>query len=456
MAEGLNIDANLGVKGFLRGTKDMSDALEDVSKDLKDTSKDGVISIDKITNSLDDLAKEAKTTGNKTGDNLKKGFKEASEGAQEFKDEAKSTAKEAAASFDGSAESIIDAFQEIAANAFAGFGAAGLVAGAVVAAGIGTATAAFQANEEAAQAAKQRVRDFGISIIESGDAAAALEYVNNNLKLIVTNADEAPKKFDDIRKIAKETGLAAGTLAQAYAGNEEAIKLMSEAAQDAYDQEIEDLRKARDANAEANDGYSLKSTRLEEVAEKLKTTQDELEAAKQVETDWLASGGAEFLAKQEAITNINDAYDDTVNSVTDYINAETGVLDVEAYLAAIDARKQALADYQNNLAASNLTTEQKAALNDMGIEAASAWLAGYEQASPENKRRLEASLTEAASDSSGAALGVIEETFKKPVDAKVKAVADTTTAQRELDDLVRARTAIIKLDFQDVYGKRVY
>jgi hypothetical protein len=29
-------------------------------------------------------------------------------------------------------------------------------------------------------------------------------------------------------------------------------------------------------------------------------------------------------------------------------------------------------------------------------------------------------------------------------------------AQRDLDNLIKARSAIIKLDFQDRYGKRVY
>lgn len=458
-SEGAQIRIDVDPSKAVTGIEDVSDALDKINDNLDDVGKEGSRDVDKLEKSIKDLNQEALKTGSEfersVGKGIKKSTDEANEGLGELKDESRSTAKEAAASFDGSAESIVDAFQEIAANAFAGFGTAGLIAGAVVAAGIGTATAAFQANEEAAQAAKQRVRDFGISIIESGDTAAALEYINNNLKLIVTNADDAPKKFEEIKKIAKEAGLSAGTLAQAYAGNEEAIKLMADAAKEAYDQEITDLRKARDENASANDGYSLKTIQLEKVQEELKKVADETEAAKQVETDWLASGGAEFLAKQEAIAGINESYDETVNSVTDYINAETGVLDVEAYLAAIDARKQALADYQNNLASANLSTEQKTALNEMGIEAASAWLAGYEKASPENKKRLEASLTEAATDSSGVAKGVLEETFKKPVEAKVKAIADTTEALKTIRELSNISPVKIPVTLVTREGKEV-
>jgi hypothetical protein len=50
----------------------------------------------------------------------------------------------------------------------------------------------------------------------------------------------------------------------------------------------------------------------------------------------------------------------------------------------------------------------------------------------------------------------IEKAFKNPIEAKVEAKADVKMAQQDLDNLIKARTAIIKLDFQDRYGKRVY
>lgn len=76
-------------------------------------------------------------------------------GLSEFRDEANSTAREAAASFDGSAESTADAFQEVAANAFAGFGPAGAAAGIAAAVGLGVALAKLNEISEEINAAKE-------------------------------------------------------------------------------------------------------------------------------------------------------------------------------------------------------------------------------------------------------------------------------------------------------------
>lgn len=460
-SEGAQIRIDVDPSKAVTGIEDVTDALDKINDNLDDVGKEGSRDVDKLEKSIKDLNQEALKTGSEfersVGKGIKKSTDEAGEGLNELKDESRSTAKEAAASFDGSAESIIDAFQEVAANAFAGFGAAGLVAGAVVAAGIGTATAAFQANEEAAQAAKQRVRDFGISIIESGDTAAALEYINNNIKLIVTNADDAPKKFDDLRKMAEKTGLSVGALGQAYAGNTDAIDDMLKAAKNAYDEEIASLREARDENASANDGYSEKSMYLEQIQEELKRTQEETAAAAQIEKNYLATGGAEALAKEEAINNINDAYDEAVFGVENFKNAETGIYDLEAYAASIKEREALLEQYQTNLANSGLTTEQKAALNEMGVEQANAILQGLQDpaVSQETKDTMKRGLQTAASESSGLAKKEIETAFKSPIQATVKATADTTDAEKQIKALTQISPLKIPVTLVTKEGKEV-
>ena len=92
----------------------------------------------------------------------------------------------------------------------------------------------------------------------------------------------------------------------------------------------------------------------------------------------------------------------------------------------------------------------------MGTEAAAAWLAGYQSATPEQQRRLKQSLTEASKENSGVVRSNIEKAFEKPIEAQVKAKAYTQSAQEDLDNLIKARTAVIKVDFQDRYGKKVY
>lgn len=104
---------------------------------------------------LDGLDDDSRRAGDSVGDNTRRGFDEAGEGAQNFREEADSTAREAAASFDGSAESIADAFQEVAANALAGFGPAGAAAGLAAAAGIGLAIAKLQEVADATNEAKE-------------------------------------------------------------------------------------------------------------------------------------------------------------------------------------------------------------------------------------------------------------------------------------------------------------
>lgn len=189
----------------------------------------------------------------------------------------------------------------------------------------------------------------------------------------------------------------------------------------------------------------------------LEGVQEETQKAKEIEEAYLASGGAETIAKAEAIASINAAYDDVVNSVLDYTNAESGVLDVEAYLTAIDARTAKLAEYQASLATSSLTTEQKSALDAMGVDAAMAWMDGYEATSPENQAKMEASLTEAAKESSGAANTELNKAFATPTEAKVQAKLDEESAQEVQRSLNKiAANATLKVKFVDARtGKEI-
>lgn len=457
MAKGISINFLADVRDFLKGTKNVEDQLDDVADSLDVVAKEGEQSTEKLEDGFRELAKAAKKSGDDIGDGMKKGFKEAEEGAENFKEEANSTAKEAAASFDGSAESIIDAFQEIAANAFEGFGAAGAIAGLALAAGIGIATAEFQKNEEAAQKAKERIAELGQAMIDAGAGGEKpLEAVVESLQAIVTNSDDAVKKFSDIERASKFVGNSAEDLALAYAGQADALEGQLDVIQDLIDKEQEQTDKqAENGSRFAAIGQAKVGT-LKQQQEELLKVQKETEAAAAIEEAYLAAGGAEAQAKADAIGLINAAYDDVVGSVTDFINAESGVLDVDAYLAAIDAREKALDEYQTALAKSGLSTDQKEALNAMGVDAAAAWLKGYESATPEQQRKLKKSLTEAAKENSGVARGQIEQAFAKPIDAKVKVDADTSAAQRDLDNLIKARTAVIRVDFQDRFGKRVY
>lgn len=455
MAKGISINFLADVRDFLKGTKNVEDELDDVADSLDDVAREGDQATEKLEDSFRDLAKATKKAGDDVGDNMRKGYKQAEEGADALKENAQSNAKEVTASFDGSVESIIDGFQGLASEAFEGFGPAGAVAGFALAAGIGIATAEFQKTEEAAKAAKERIGELGIAFIESGADVAQVEAFQEALKGIVTNADDASAKIDDLRKFADkyaQTGVKVEELAMAYAGNADAIKSVNEKLQLAI--ELEKENQAQATNAAAVNASKSRQEAYEQEIAKIQSIQEETQAAQAIEEAYLASGGAEAQAKADAIGLINDAYDEVVGSVEDFINSESGVLDVDAYLAAIDAREKALDEYQTALAKSGLSTEQKEALNAMGVDAASAWLKGYESATPEQQRKLKKSLTEASKENSGVARTEIEKAFEKPVNAKVKVDADTSAAQRDLDNLIKARSAVIKVEFQDRNGKK--
>lgn len=457
MAKGISINFLADVRDFLKGTKNVEDELDDVADSLDDVAKEGDQATEKLEDSFRDLAKATKKAGDDVGDNMKRGYKKAEEGADALKENAQSNAKEVTASFDGSVESIIDGFQGLASEAFEGFGAAGAIAGFALAAGIGIATAEFQKNEEAAQKAKERIAELGQAMIDAGAGGEKpLEAIVESLQAIVTNSDDAVKKFNDISRAAKFVGNDAEDLALAYAGQADALEGQLDVIQDLIDKEQEQVDKQAENGSRFAAIGEAKVGTLKQQQEELKKVQEETEAAAAIEEAYLAAGGAEAQAKADAIAGINQAYDDVVGSVTDFLNEETGILDVEAYLTAIDARKKALEDYQTALAESGLSTEQKDALNAMGTEAAAAWLAGYQSATPEQQRRLKQSLTEASKENSGVVRSNIEKAFEKPIEAQVKAKAYTQSAQEDLDNLIKARTAVIKVDFQDRYGKKVY
>jgi hypothetical protein len=455
MAKGISINFLADVRDFLKGTKNVEDELDDVADSLDDVAREGEQATEKLEDGFKELAKASKKAGDDIGQGFKKGTKEASEGLDDLQENSKSNAKEVAASFDGSVESIVDGFQGLAAEAFEGFGVAGLIAGAALAAGIGLATAEFQRTEEEAQKARERIGELGLAMIEAGaQGERPLESVIEALQGIVSNSDDAVKKFSDIQRAAKFVGNSAEDLAVAYAGQSEAL----EGQLDVLDDLIAKEQEVTDAQAENGSRFAAvtqgKVDTLEKQREELERIQEETENAAAIEQAWLKSGGAEIQAKNEAIATINQAYDDAFGAVEDFLNEETGILDVEAYLQAIDARKQALDDYQTALATSGLSTEQKAALNELGVDAAAAWLKGYQSATPEQQKRLKQSLTEASKENSGVARKEIDKAFEKPIEAKVNVAADTEAARRDLENLIKARTAIIKLDFRDRNGKK--
>lgn len=181
-------DAVRGMSKTADAVEEITDALEDVARDARKTEdalEDVGDGTKKVGDEADDMArkfrddfdkvrKDSKDAGDAIGRNVKDGTDRAGQGMDDFKDEADGTAREAAASFDGSAESIADTFQELAANAFAGFGPAGAVAGIAAAAGLGIAISKLTEISEKINEAKEAGAEWA-QTFNMGDAEERIQ-----------------------------------------------------------------------------------------------------------------------------------------------------------------------------------------------------------------------------------------------------------------------------------------
>lgn len=220
-------DAVSGAEKVADSYEGVQDALEDVARearktqdslgDVGDGAQDAERAADdmerKFRTDFDKIRKDAKGAGDTIGKEFKEGTDRAGDGMDDFKDEAGGTAREAAASFDGSADSIAETFQELAANAFAGFGPAGAVAGVAAAVGLGvvisTLTAVAEKTNEAKERGAEWAQSFNSAAVE--DRLIALRDRWAELGGTITNSREwyeigqeaAVTALDDIARAAR-------------------------------------------------------------------------------------------------------------------------------------------------------------------------------------------------------------------------------------------------------------
>lgn len=267
---------------------DGKDATDDIEKGMRDAQRRTDDAKDEIRDLRDELNKAGRA-GKKSGDDIRDGMRRAEDGAEEFKDEANSTAREAAASFDGSAESIADAFQEIAANAFAGFGPAGAVAGLAAAAGIGLAIAGFESVHEAEEKAAELAGEWADRFVESGQRVAT----SAQQSAAVIDMSTDPEKYKEATENAKLWGTTVSDAMLAMAGNTASIKVVEDALDRKRIATEKDAQAAQEA-AQAN-GSALAALTPQEV--ELNKAED----AWKRHTDAMTNGAAQADAASDSL-----------------------------------------------------------------------------------------------------------------------------------------------------------
>jgi ElaB/YqjD/DUF883 family membrane-anchored ribosome-binding protein len=335
MASGRPIETtiDLNVDGVVSGAEKVASTFDDVQDSLKDTAKAG----DKSFESMEDSAKEAAKTidrdltkaldevdakvkdsgksGKNIGDGIKDGTSKAKGSLHELKEEANSTAKEATASFDGSAQGIADAFQEVAANTFGPIGLAAAI-------GVGIAIAKMQELAEVNTEAKEKMADLGREIYDAGgkiDDAAIADKIKD-IAFALKKEDNPWTPWADEAK----TGI--GVVKDALEGLDdvsakdvfEGLAGDLESGQRAFDQltkSIDEDRKALEKHVSYTDQglpvYDAEGQKLEESIKKREELRGEIEKA----------SGATKGATDE-VKFYTDAMGESTDAVEDRIQAE--------------------------------------------------------------------------------------------------------------------------------------
>lgn len=453
------IDFFANVTQFLRGTKDAEDALGDVSSSLDDLARDGrqagdklgdgikdgaktaARSVDDLDRTFKDLAdsskKEFKTAGDQVGTNIKRGTQEAEGGVKDLGEESKATAKETAASFDGSADSIVGAFQEVAANAFAGFGPAGLVAGLAAAAGIGLIVAAMGTAGDATEDVKAHTAELAQEYISTGDlGVASMDYLISRLQDLATESEDGKTNLGKLADIAKRSGSSFQDLAQAYAGNTDQLKdLWREGDKRQTQLELEAETASR--TGALNYGSLLRQAAAQEeytnyVGQSIGVAEKAAEAQKL----YAQAGGAELEQKAEAVKSIQGGVDDAAGSWEVYSDKEKTALDPAQYLANVQARISAAAGYAANLATAQAQLNPAAYqyLVDQGVDFAPMLQSILDSGMVD---QFNSTFTQAAAAGNSA----IDGTLQTDLDVGVTVTADVVTPEKALNTLASTKRA---------------
>lgn len=339
----------------------LGDALEDIGDDLKDVGKDGATIDDKVSEAFRNMGKDAKKAGKSIGDDVRDGTDKAKEGLSEMADESAGTAREAAASF-SSIEDSADVLQEVLANAFAGFGPAGMAAGVLAAAGVGLLFSELQGSAEKLNENKQKMLDLAQVIRDNGGVLTESSYVaqmdaygyaiQDTKEWFELFQADAVTGWQELKKIQDATGLSAAEMYRAGFGDaDEAqatldavtkkIELLKEKKEAAYNLDgsimepvdaasLDSLEKAREliqtnvtAQREALEVEAQRKASLEGTATALKEDAQALEDAQAKEADlarYVAGTTENYRAQADAIEEAADALKGSITTELDYLD----------------------------------------------------------------------------------------------------------------------------------------
>jgi hypothetical protein len=246
------------------------------TRQLESEMKSAAREVEGVSDELDNVGK----AGTDAGKKISKGLDGAKGGLNDFKQEGKQTSAEVAASFDGSAESIAGGFQELAANAFSGFGPAGAAIGAAIALGMGGAIEMLDGLKTISDETREAIiADF----VEVGDA---LEREAVDARVLSLMSAEPTRKQAELLKeilgvnLAQAYLILAGDAQSAGTTMEEAIAGVQGAASDVDWKTFQELK----TTMEATNGAFATGTELAKAREEASRATGETERAQTQKT----------------------------------------------------------------------------------------------------------------------------------------------------------------------------
>lgn len=411
------------------------------------------------------------------------------QGLQDFRDESGETAREAAASFDGSAAGIADAFQEVAASAFVGFGPAGAAAGLAAAAGLGIAITAMQTVAEEADAAKERVGEVANAIVDTGGRLADLD-VGEQIRAWSTEiaeednwltfwTKETKSNLDVVREQAAATGIEVTELLAIQSGTD--VGQMNSFLADQEQQlgrvraelepllEIERQRRNEleaglpptvslsEAERERMIALGLEVDALEAATEQTRQHRDDLrEAEGAADAMRAATEGltVEQLHLKDAIESANQELQDTAGIARD------------ADRALLDYRDQLVATREAAEKGTRVTRDERRSLLDLADSAIEA--AGAQEEAEGSARAWNTTIRKQRQDFIATAkqIGLTAQEAREladrygliPKTLTTDVTADTSSAKRAIADLLATPDIVIGVDVkrEGYYANRAF
>jgi hypothetical protein len=280
-----------------------------------------------------------------------------------MRDEAAGTAREAAASF-SSLEDGADVLQETLANAFAGFGPAGMAAGILAAAGVGLVISQLTDQAEKTNENKQKMLDLAQVIRDNGGVLTDADYIaqmdaygyaiQDTKEWFEIFQDDAVSGWQELKKIQDAAGLSASEVYKAGFGDAKdaqatlevvtkKIQVLKEKKDEIYEstgsimdpvdaETLGSLEKARELiqkNIDSqNQAAEVERQRKESIAgttEALREDAQAKQAAEENEKDlaqYVAGTTENFKAQMTAIEGVADALKGSITTELDYLDKQ--------------------------------------------------------------------------------------------------------------------------------------